>query len=218
MQSSNILYEKRGLEKKESDFWKYDRNKMLPEFFPHTADNKKILDLACGSGEVASFFASLGYKVWGIDISENSIKNVKRLNIGNFRVKDLDDGKLPYETSFFDAVFWGDGIEHVFNPEGVLKEVKRVLKPKGVVVVSTPNTSYWLYRWHYLKTGEIPNTEGHIGPIWRSGHIRFFNHKLLSDLLLEAGFTVIKFKGTKRFWPNLFAPIILLEAKVKNES
>lgn len=215
------FYNKRWATPKKVDFFGYERNRILPEFFPPTERHEKVLDLGCGSGQVAAYLKKQGYRIWGIDISKRAVSLAKKLKIGEFLVGDIEE-KLPYRPSFFDIVFWGDGIEHVFEPEKVLKEVKRVLKPGGRVIISCPNMAFWIYRWHYLKTGTIPHTEGHQCEPWQTGHIRFFNSKILARLLKKTGFKPTKIRGASKpgmnsffskFWPELFASIILVEAR-----
>lgn len=222
------FYDNRGGKEEKADFWLYGRNKVLPEFFPPTQKNEKVLDVACGSGQIAGYFHSQGYKVWGIDISRKAIQKAKKLNIGEFKVADVEK-KLQYKSSFFDIVFLGDIIEHLFDPQHLLEETHRVLKPEGKVVISCPNMGFWLYRWHYFKTGIFPNTEGHQVEPWCSGHIRFFTLKILKRLLSETGFEFSKVKGLKgskrnwtflsNYWPEIFSPIILVEGlkKAKRE-
>lgn len=220
---SQKLYDQRWQKDDRSpDFSIYERNRLLPEFFPDV-QGLKLLDIGCGPGIIAGFFKARGYRIWGIDISPSAIQTAKQLHSGTFTCGDIEQ-KLPYRSSFFDTVFMGDVIEHLFSPRFVLKEAKRVLKHGGNIIISTPNYGFFLYRWHYFKTGALPNTEGHRGEIWDSGHIRQFNAGNMGELLQQAGFSVVKVSGVNKsrlfdrlatLYPQLFATIIIIEARRK---
>lgn len=103
---------------------------------------KKILDLGCGFGETAVFWARLGAYVEGIDISSGMIAISKKLAKKNgvsqsCRFREMAAEKLDFSDNTFDFVF-GDGILHHVEYNKTLKEVKRVLKPKGRAVFIEP--------------------------------------------------------------------------------
>ncbi len=99
--------------------------------------NKKILDIACGSGkfiEVASEFI----ESYGIDISEVAIGIAKkRIPKANFRVGESEN--LPYDDNFFDFITCFGSLEHFIDMDKALREMKRVIKPDGKLFISVPN-------------------------------------------------------------------------------
>lgn len=180
-------YERYWKDKKEN-FFAYDRNLVLDQFF---SEGEKVLDLGCGDGAVSEYLQSkLKVKVVGVDISIHAIREAKKRGI-DAKVVDAED-KLPFDSETFDIVFWGDNIEHLFSPIKVAKEIKRVLKNGGRVIVSCPNIGYWRYRFLYLLKGRLPDTEWTGLPPWQWSHIRFFSIDLLHDFFKEAGFEQIK--------------------------
>ncbi len=192
----------------------------LKSFFPPTTQNLQVLDLAAGNGAIALLLKKNGYQVTAIELSKEGVKQLKSKGIQNSRVGNVED-KLPLPSSHFDIVFWGDNIEHLLMPELVLKQIKRVLKKGGQLIITTPNISFILYRWHYFKTGHLPITEGIFSEPWQWKHIRFFNSQILVRLLTSHGFKIVNkiavtpskhYNFLARFLPDLFGAILIMEA------
>lgn len=105
--------------------------------------NKKILDLCCGTGMITCDLAKkigLNGKVVGFDQSQAMLAIARRrlLQKGFLNKVDLvkgDAARLPFEDNSFDAAIVGYGLRNVGHPETVLREMYRVLKPAGKIVV-----------------------------------------------------------------------------------
>lgn len=205
--------------KPESDtFCSYERNLVLAQLF---RSQERILDVGCGDGAVGEhLIKNLDAKVDGIDISLKAVEVARRRGI-NAKVWDLENS-LPFKTNTFDAVFWGDNIEHLFKPAEVLDEIRRVLKKNGRLIMSCPNMGYWRYRLYYLFNGCPADTEWSGSLPWDWGHIRFFNKRILEKFLSLKGFKINKFIGVSRrrldkpfleIFPTLFGMIMVVEAK-----
>ena len=104
-----------------------------------------VLDAACGEGYGSYLMKSWGAKnVEGIDISSDAIAFAKN----QFKSEGLQYSLhtveiLPFEDNYFDLVVSLETMEHLENPELFLKEIKRVVKPDGVVILSCPNDNYY---------------------------------------------------------------------------
>ncbi len=218
MSNINKLYEgywqdKQGLE----EFQDYERNQALKKLFSRA---ERVLDLAAGEGAVSEFIKSLGCEVVALDISMQALKKAAKRGIKTVRA-DVEK-KLPFVNNSFDAVFWGDNVEHLFLPSKTLKEIKRVLIDNGRVIISCPNMGYWRYRIYYILKGMLPTTEWYKLNPWEWQHIRFFNKQVMSEFLKDNGFKVISFHGVSRrrldkvlinLSPHLFGMIMVVEAK-----
>lgn len=100
----------------------------------------KVLDIGCGSCQALGYHASRGCEVWGVESDENVRAVADRqgfnVRIGVFRPED-------YPQDYFDTVTMDQVIEHMRDPVSVLSGVRRVLKPEGYVILSTPNAAGW---------------------------------------------------------------------------
>lgn len=104
--------------------------------------NKKVLDAACGEGYGTNLIAQHAEYVSGIDISEDSIswaREAYQANNIEFHVSDIQT--LPLAENSVDVVVSFETIEHVDleAQERFLEEIKRVLKPDGILIMSTPD-------------------------------------------------------------------------------
>lgn len=101
---------------------------------------KTVLDIACGTGYGSQLLATEAKHVIGMDVSKDAVAYAKK----HYATKNVDyrvgDAlKIPLEDHSVDVVISLETIEHLPTPEVFVKEVKRILKPGGVFVVSTPN-------------------------------------------------------------------------------
>ncbi|MEM3365319.1 MAG: class I SAM-dependent methyltransferase [Candidatus Bathyarchaeia archaeon] len=107
----------------------------------NVSEGAEILDVGCSPGYLTFAMHKLGFKVQGVDLNPNQcIKEIRESGIAIKRC-NLDNEPLPFEKECFDAVVFTEVIEHL-NPwriNSVLQEIKRVLKPYGMLILSTPN-------------------------------------------------------------------------------
>lgn len=106
---------------------------------------KKVLDVASGTGYGSQLIAQYADVVDGLDYSEQAVKYAQE----HFPAKNLtyaqgDAQAMPYDDKSFDVVVSLETIEHLPQPEKFVSEVKRILKPDGVFVVSTPNDAEFM--------------------------------------------------------------------------
>ena len=100
---------------------------------------EKILDAGCGEGIFERyFFQKYTSKVYGIDISKkNILKCRKTLPSGKFLVGDIHN--IPFPDNFFDLVFINAVLHHIEEIDVVLREIKRVLRRNGFMIIIEPN-------------------------------------------------------------------------------
>ncbi len=101
---------------------------------------EKILDIGCGTGNFSIKLAKMGCKVTGIDISqpmlEEAEKKAEKLNLDiNFKKGDVLN--LEFDDNKFDSVFSMAAIEFIKDLETAFKEIKRVVKPGGKILLGT---------------------------------------------------------------------------------
>jgi len=118
-------------------------------------EGNSVLDVGCAAGHLTLHIAKKGFKVLGIDVLEDSIKIAREFNSdpnASYEVRNLIENSFPSES--FDCITFLETIEHVENPSGFLKEFNKILKPNGVLIVSTPNATSLkniLYALSYKK-------------------------------------------------------------------
>jgi len=107
--------------------------------------DKRVLDLASGEGYGSNILASSASFVLGIDIDEAVIRHANA-KYGSAKVRFLSGSitAVPIQESHsFDAITCFEAIEHIDNHDALLDEVKRLLKPDGIFIVSTPNKAIY---------------------------------------------------------------------------
>ena len=101
---------------------------------------KKVLDIACGEGYGSHILGETAEMVKGVDIDESVITKAKNKyqgkNIG-FTAGSVE--KIPFDTASFDVVVSFETLEHTTAHDTMLGEIKRVLKPGGILLISTPD-------------------------------------------------------------------------------
>ena len=105
----------------------------------------RVLDAACGEGYGSSLMKQWGAKsVVGVDISEEAVQAANSLFAKqNVEFVQHDVQKLPFEDVSFDMVVSLETIEHLNSPEAFLREIKRVVKAGGTIIISCPNDQYY---------------------------------------------------------------------------
>ena len=144
----------------------------------------EVLDVGCGTGVNAEEIRARGHRVVGMDLSPTA---VGAFHGGGFRgvVADASVG-LPFASDRFDLVFASEIIEHLVDGAAFLGELLRVLKPGGTLLLSTPNSAFWVYRV-YAVAGRT------LSDVQHPGHVRFFAMRSLKALVEEAGFADARF-------------------------
>jgi SAM-dependent methyltransferase len=104
------------------------------------ADGRRVLDAACGMGYGTAMLAAGGAtEVVGVDLDEGVIAKVRAAAKPGTSFEVADLRKLPFGEDEFDLIVSFETIEHVPEPAEVFDELARVLKPGGLLLVSTPN-------------------------------------------------------------------------------
>jgi 2-polyprenyl-3-methyl-5-hydroxy-6-metoxy-1,4-benzoquinol methylase len=103
------------------------------------AENKIVLDVACGEGYGSALLAQNASKVTGIDISNEAIEHAR----AKYFKENLDFSigsvcNLPIESNSIDLIVSFETLEHLVEQEEMIEEFLRVLKPEGILIISTP--------------------------------------------------------------------------------
>ena len=130
-----------------------------------------MLDLGCRSGALTRHFLE-GNSVVGLDVDAAALEKATALGIEP--VQANVEEPLPFEDASFDAVVAGELFEHLQFPDALVEEVRRVLRPGGVLVGSVPNAFRVQSRLRFLR-GRPPEDD--------PTHLRMFSPNAMHDLL-----------------------------------
>lgn len=154
-------------------------------------DGQRVLDLGCGRGRHmhALYWNETPLNVVGLDLSHGEVKaaldgffdlpppepaSTQRSAV----VLAGDAAKLPFPDNSFDRIICSEVLEHVPDPDAVLEEISRILKPGGLFIASVPR--YWPERVCWALSTEYHNTPG--------GHVRIFKSRQLRQAVEKQGF------------------------------
>lgn len=164
---------------------------------------KTLLDVGCGNGIFLSMILNkFDVEVSGIDISPGMIEKSKELLDDRADLKVGDSEHLPWNNRSFDIVTCNASFHHYPSPELVLKEVKRILRPGGILMIADPFTPNNLLRFFLNLFMQFS----------KSGDVRIYSQKEMRELLEKCGFTLIRWetKGnkSKKYFVVIAAPSV----------
>ncbi len=169
----------------------------VAELLSDIPSNALVVDIGCGNGSFLSLFQDRGWQLFGSDYSFTGIE-IAQASYPNIKFSVANAESMPEELASrvqqFDLVLSTEVIEHVYNPRGLLKTCHSLLKPSGTLVLTTPYHGYFK-NLLLAVTGKL---DQHFTVLWDHGHIKFWSHKTMREVLTEAGFTDIKFVGAGR--------------------
>jgi 2-polyprenyl-3-methyl-5-hydroxy-6-metoxy-1,4-benzoquinol methylase len=124
------------------------------------AAGRDVLDAACGTGYGMEMLAAAGARsVTGVDLDPEAVAAARRHAGEGSEVHEADVRNLPFETNSFDLIACWETIEHVADGERVIEEFRRVLRPDGILLVSSPNPAVYPagneHHVHEYRPGEL---------------------------------------------------------------
>lgn len=166
-----------------------------------------VLDLGCGVGTIDFYLAKKGHAVTGIDISADAIKVCNEVKEQfHFDECQFIHGDVQH-TQFgkkFDFIICSEVIEHVEDDTGLLETILTLLKPGGVLLLTTPSVNAPLYRLGYLKNFDK-----------RVGHLRRYEMKGLVEQIDNVGFEIDSTAKTESILRNALYTFPILGYLIK---
>lgn len=160
---------------------------------------RRGLDVGCGWGWAIKYFRDIGIEMHGFDVTHNILKDTVSF-CGRENLLIADGEKIPYKKDTFDLVFSWHVIEHVPHPEIFLKEIKRVLRDDGLLVIGVPN-DHALDILPFRPLRHLMNEKVNKNKIQKIiklmtyhdlGHKREYTKDEIKNELIDAGFEVVQ--------------------------
>jgi SAM-dependent methyltransferase len=151
----------------------------------HVRSGDVVLDIGCGAGEFSAALVEAGVRPIAVDVAREALRRARGL------VPDLDarlwvaGDPLPLDDGSVDAVWAGEVVEHVADVAPWLSELRRVLRPRGTLLLTTPHHGPGTLLRLALSRRRFAQ---HFEP--RSDHVRFYAPQTLRQLLDDLGFDV----------------------------
>ena len=192
---------------KDKQYYQHVRNdvvSLLPQ-----KPNLHILEVGAGSGSTLMYLKSEGIaeKVYGIDIMEIEGGFQKNASIDNFFIQNIEENpNLDIPEMSLDVIIFPDVLEHLYYPQKALENLKKYLKPNGIIITSIPNfrNRNTLIRIYFKGTFKYEERG-----IFDRTHIRFFCKQDMTEMIENAGFDIksvtpeyeLQYKlNNKRIW------------------
>ena len=157
----------------------------------------KILDVGCATGFLLDEARKEGWEVYGVELSTWAVDYARqKLQLPNITQALLKDANYP--DNFFDVVVLKDVIEHLTDPKGTFEDIRRILKPTGIMCCNTPDIDSFVSRLLGAKWWGI-----------KQSHLFYFNTPSLNELSEATGFVPVKVRShartfTLNYWISNF--------------
>lgn len=145
----------------------------------------KLLDVGCATGELLEVARDIGYDVFGVEISPPGIERCRE-RFGAERISSKQLERSDFPAGFFDIVTLSDVMEHLPDPHGFLDIAAYLLRPGGILLIVTPDTSSWSRSFMGMKW-----------PHYKEEHLYYYNRATITRLLRPAFVPLIVEKATK---------------------
>ncbi|HEY1538136.1 MAG TPA: class I SAM-dependent methyltransferase [Solirubrobacteraceae bacterium] len=151
----------------------------------HVCAGQDVLDVGCGAGEFSAALVEAGARPVAVDVAREALHRARE-RVPALDARPWEPGRpLPLDDTSVDVVWAGEVIEHVVDVAPWLSELRRVLRPRGTLLVTTPHHGRATLLALALSRRRFA---AHFEP--RSDHVRFFSPATLRALLDDLGFDV----------------------------
>ena len=197
--------------------------KELKRLFPDGVS--RVLDVGGGIGATL-YLINRHVKIneaYSVDLYVPPQEIQQQLSNIKFLKGSAYDLSKMFGPSYFDVVLLIEVIEHLFDPDKAITEIKNILKDNGILIISTPNLSSFINRLllllGYQPLGTEVSTRKHYGRPKKYnlkegvvGHIRLFTFRALNEFLEDNGFRILTSYSVINTWPTEYKILQLFES------
>lgn len=160
------------------------RFRKIWDYISNNCEQKgKVLDIGCANGIFSKILIKKGFSCYGLEIMDQAIKEAEKKGLKVIEGSFLDE--FPFNSNMFDIVFAGDVIEHTIDDYVFLKEIHRVLKKNGLMILTTANLVSLGNRFLILL-GKLPRF------VYSEFHYKIYTPDLLKSKIMTSGFEIQK--------------------------
>jgi 2-polyprenyl-3-methyl-5-hydroxy-6-metoxy-1,4-benzoquinol methylase len=168
-------------------------NTEMLKFIPSRAIT--VLEVGCGEGNLARILISGKREVWGVEYNPEAAKKAIPALFKVF-VGAIEDKMDELPDNYFHLIIFGDVLEHLIDPSGVLIKIRSKLSEKGQILASIPNLRFATVLYNLVFKKDFTYTE--IG-ILDNTHLRFFTKKTMMNLFENSGYVVNSISGIYKY-------------------
>ncbi len=168
-----------------------------------------VLEIGAGDGRLTALLAKSGTRVIGIEIDDIAVSLASSAlqSMDNCIVVQADCYQLPFPREKFDVAVMADVIEHLDEPESALEEAARVLKPDGVLILTTPK---WrpdrVWDVHHVREYTVSEIDSYLKKFFKRVEISYFWPLFWSNVYsTRIGWRALRLYA--RYFPNPFLKI-----------
>jgi SAM-dependent methyltransferase len=151
--------------------------------FSSYRNTNRLLDVGCGAGNLLQAARKNGWNAQGLDVSAGAVKHVRGLG---FEVYEGELQEAAFPSAHFDVVTAAELLEHLIDPQPLLQEVARILRPGGLFWTTTPHARG--------LSGRVLGLQWRC--IWPPEHLQLFSIRGVKKLLHDAGFRQLRINTT----------------------
>lgn len=138
----------------------------------------RLLEIGASSGSFLDAVAPNVAEAWGLEFNAEDVAYMRQR--GQTRIVDKPLADAGFDDGFFDAVVMFEVLEHIPEPDAMLREIRRLLAPGGLVVAEVPNHDDALLQWY--------RCDGYAQFYYRAPHLYYFSGTTLTRLAERCGF------------------------------